>query len=297
MPPRKKSNNSTANSQQTPPNEDVDEQELENAFEDDQQSEEEKQEDTTASAGSDKEQPSQESTTADESIFEADLSEEQRLAKAAATINGKVYTFPYNKPDSLQMSLALAKSFVVENLVPGQILTVNLHMNAMLFLPELGVTLNVETPHYEIPEDLSEGQKVFIAEKLRNGALWLGEFEVKKKEMAIATSKIDQKQTLDQPIRELRQELKDLIGKGTKVDQDGTLVSPAVDIKALLEYERENQNRKDYVDLLKRALNKIHGAVEFIDKMTDVKPVGEVPKGETLPPPGPANPNAVKNFM
>jgi len=287
MPPRRKSNNAPQATKASEESQETEDQDLDNAFEDEQEE--------TAPPEPAKEKESSEPVP--EGVFDADLTETERFARAAATLNGKVYQFPYNKPDSLQVSLALGGQFVPENLLPGQIVTVNLQKNGMLIWKELGITLNASNPHYTVPEDASESLKIFITKAILTGGVWLGKFEVTKKPLAVATSTIDQKEFLDKPIRELREDLRELIGKGTRVLDDGTVVSPAIDIKALLEYERSNQNRKDYTDLLRRALNKIHGAVEFIDKMTDVKPVGEAPKGETLPPPGPANPNAVKNFM
>jgi len=235
-------------------------------------------------------------TAIDDSVFEAELTAEERLARISATVEGKVYTFPLNDPEDLGLSLALGAQFQVENLKVGQILTVNLHMNAMMIMPELGVTLDIDNPHYAVPEGLTFSKKRYIVERVRSGGLWIGKLNIHKRENVVASSNLNPKEYLERPIKLLRDDLKELISKGTDIRADGTIISPAVDLRMLIDYEVKNGGRKEYLDLLRRALSKIHGAVEFVDKMTEVKSLrmSEVPANAPLPK---SNPNAVSSFM
>lgn len=104
---------------------------------------------------------------------------------------------------------------------------------------------------------------------------------------------------LDRPLAVLRKDITEILSKPTRVLDDGTIDSPYQDLKVLMEYELAHKNRKDIVDLLRKAMNKIQGTVEFVNQMTDIKPVGHsnTKPGSTTGPAPKGNPMIAKSYL
>lgn len=238
------------------------------------------------------------SVAADVAVATTEQSPEERLAVLTATIGDKVFTFPTTSIISIHDAVRLSQYFMEENLKPGQVFTFNYTMNAMLIVPELGLRMDANNLTYTYDGKLGPIQTERLIHLVNSCALLVGDIGAKTIPAKMNASAVNCQMMLEKPIAVLKKDIMEILGKTTRVMDDGTIDSPAADLKALLEYETKNKNRKDIVDLLSKAMNKIQGSIEFIAKMTDVRPVGKSNRpGSTTGPAPKGNPMIAKQYL
>lgn len=215
-----------------------------------------------------------EAAPAVENFADAEKSREERLAELGAQVGERVFTFPVEKA-SFNESMQLSMDFVRENLKAGQTFSINPHRNAFFFLPECGISLNTTdyTWTYEAGS-LAPDQIGYLLHAIRACDILIGDIEIKQNVKTPAESEVDCASVLSRPMDAIREEVKAILAKRQTVKNDGTIISPGIDLKALLKYETSNENRKSIVQLLNTALNRIGGMVEFLDQFSEEEDVG-----------------------
>lgn len=203
------------------------------------------------------------------------MTKDERVARLAATINGKVYSFPYNEYENVNIAQQLALTFVSQNLKDGQIFSMNHVRHAFFFLPECGIDLNGANYKCEYKEgSLTRDQLGYLIAALRSADLMVGDSQLKVVKPKPATSEVDCRELLTRPMESIRASVVKILQKQQKVDDVGVIISPGIDLKALLNYETKHDNRKPVVKLLNSALDQIGGMVEFLNKFDEVETIG-----------------------
>jgi hypothetical protein len=189
-----------------------------------------------------------------------DASREERLKKLA----GDEKEFPVNGITMAEAS-RLGRSFIRENLVDGQIFSMNPTQFMFLSMPELGIDLNTANYTWTYKEDVvMEDFVPRIVSAVNSGALVLGDIDMKPvvKKWSGHTIKADE--YLDLAFNSLRDKLVTLMGRPNKVDDEGYTYSPLIDIKYLIQEERKGRNRANFIRMLENAHQRTPGSPEFV---------------------------------
>ena len=212
---------------------------------------------------------------AEDFVDETQMTRQERMARLNGQVNGKALTFPVGSISHLA-SEQISMDFVFDNLKDGQKFTINPHRLAFFFLPECGISLNTSDSgrYWTYNEgDLTLDQLGYFMHAVRSRDILVGELPFVSTKPKPSRSLVDCNSILSRPYDALREEVKSILGRRQTVSQDGSISSPGIDLKALLKYETENDNRKPVVKLLNTALTKIGGMVEFLNQFDDEEDV------------------------
>jgi hypothetical protein len=189
-----------------------------------------------------------------------DSSREERMKKLA----GEEKEFPVTNLTLAEAS-RLGMTFIRENLVDGQIFSINPTQFMFLDMPELGISLNSENYKWEYKEDsVMEDAIPRLIHAVNNGALILGDTLMKAVEKKWSGHTVNADEYLVLPFNQLRDKLVDLMARPNKTDEDGYTYSPLIDIKYLIQEERNSKNRAKYIRMLENAHQRTPGSPEFV---------------------------------
>ncbi len=190
----------------------------------------------------------------------------------ASITNGYRYVFPVPAGRTFNEAIQLGQSMTSRNLKEGQVLSFNpQRMTPFFFLPECGISLNPDNPTFTFKEEVLRSDQVsLVVQAIRSGDLVLGDYGMSRQVLHEKGPTIDVAAILSKGEVEIRQQLKELIAGQTKINEDGSIESPGVDMKAMLDYEIANQNRQKIVAIIRKALHEVGGMVEYIaDNVVD----------------------------
>jgi hypothetical protein len=186
----------------------------------------------------------------------------------SSIVNGFRYNFPVKAGRTFNEGIQLGMNMMTKNLKEGQVLSFNpQRMTPFFFIPECGISLNPDNPTFTFREgELRSDQVSLVIQNIRSGDLVLGDYSMSRQILHTKKAKIDVEAVMSKGEADIRAELKSLMAGQTKVNEDGSIESPGIDVKAMLDYEVGNQNRRKVVEMIKKALHEIGGMVEYIEE-------------------------------